>query len=132
MHTPISQQTKVELLQALRQRYLRASKQEKAKILDEFVAVAGCHRKHAIRLLSASNSASASVPAVARRTYPALRTVPLGTLPRHLRMILVDEMEQLASANLATHRSTVDFPLFCAGYLRRRRPVALPICTRLI
>jgi hypothetical protein len=69
MHTPISQQNKVELLQALRQRYLRASKQEKAKILDEFVAVAGCHRKHAIRLLSASNSASASVPALARRTY---------------------------------------------------------------
>ena len=59
MHTPISQQVKVELLQALRQRYLRASKQEKAKILDEFVAVAGCHRKHAIRLLSGSNSASA-------------------------------------------------------------------------
>jgi hypothetical protein len=69
MHTPISQQTKAELLQALRQRYLRASKQEKAKILDEFVAVAGCHRKHAIRLLTGSNPASASVSAVARRIY---------------------------------------------------------------
>jgi hypothetical protein len=69
MHTPISQQTKAELLQALRQRYLRASKQEKAKILDEVVAVAGCHRKHAIRLLTGSNPASASVPAVARRIY---------------------------------------------------------------
>jgi hypothetical protein len=68
MHTTISQQTKTELLQALRQRYLQASKQEKAKILDEFVAVAGCHRKHAIRLLTGSNPASASVPAVARRT----------------------------------------------------------------
>lgn len=69
MHTTISPQTKAELLQALRQRYWRASKQEKATILDEFVAVAGCHRKHAIRLLSGSNSASARDPAVARRTY---------------------------------------------------------------
>ena len=69
MHTTISQQTKTELLQALRQRYLQASKQEKAKILDEFVAVAGCHRKHAVRLLTGSNPTSASVPAVARRTY---------------------------------------------------------------
>ena len=33
----------------------------------------------------------------------------------------------LTSANLATRRTTVDFPLFFAGYLRRRPPVALLI-----
>ena len=41
-----------EVLEALRQRYQRAAKLDKTKILDEFVAVAGCHRKHAIRLLA--------------------------------------------------------------------------------
>jgi hypothetical protein len=69
MHTTISPQTRAELLEALRQRYQQASKQEKAKILDEFVAVAGCHRKHAIRLLSGTYLVVRAAPAVDRRTY---------------------------------------------------------------
>src|ERR1051325_5484055 len=69
MHNTISKQTKTELLEALRQRYQDAPKQDKGKILDEFVAVAGCHRKHAIRLLTASRPLPADTPAVARRTY---------------------------------------------------------------
>jgi hypothetical protein len=69
MHTTISPQTRTELLEALRQRYQQASKQEKAKILDEFVAVAGCHRKHAIRLLTSRRLGGRAAPAVDRRTY---------------------------------------------------------------
>src|SRR5262245_46692857 len=69
MHPTISPQTRTELLDALRQRYQQASKQEKAKILDEFVAVAGCHRKHAIRLLSGTRLVAAAAAAVDRRTY---------------------------------------------------------------
>ena len=46
----ISSGTKKELLDALNKRYCSASKNEKARILDEFVAVSGYHRKHAIRL----------------------------------------------------------------------------------
>ncbi len=42
---------KRELLEAIRPRYLRASKAEKTRILDEFVATTGYHRKHAIRIL---------------------------------------------------------------------------------
>jgi hypothetical protein len=38
----ISKQTRSELLELLRQRYQRAAKPDKGKILDEFVAVAGC------------------------------------------------------------------------------------------
>ncbi len=52
MHTKISKQTKRELLEALHERYRNSAKIDKAKILDEFVALAGCHRKHAIRLLT--------------------------------------------------------------------------------
>src|SRR5881392_1266795 len=65
----ISKQAKRELLDLLRQRYRQADKQDKGKILDEFVALAGRHRKHAIRLLTAGPAATAGAPVVARRTY---------------------------------------------------------------
>jgi hypothetical protein len=39
-------------LKAIRSRYWRAGKKAKAKILDEFCAVCGYHRKYAIRLLN--------------------------------------------------------------------------------
>jgi len=69
MSAKISKQGKRELLEVLRQRYQRAAKPDKSKILDEFVVVAGCHRKHAIRLLTTTNSLAADTPVVARRTY---------------------------------------------------------------
>lgn len=47
----MSQQSKREIVQRLQPRYLKADRQEKTKILDEFVAVTGLHRKAAIRSL---------------------------------------------------------------------------------
>lgn len=44
--------TRKELTEAVGVRYRGASRVEKQKILDEFVALTGCHRKHAIRVLS--------------------------------------------------------------------------------
>ncbi len=43
--------TRAELLGILRGRYASAPRPERGLILDEFVAVSGYHRKHAIRLL---------------------------------------------------------------------------------
>ncbi len=43
--------TRKELVEALRARYRGASVADKVKILDEFVALTGYHRKHAIRTL---------------------------------------------------------------------------------
>jgi len=54
-----------EYAASVRQRYRRAKKPEKGKILDEFCATTGLHRKAVIRLLS-----SDSRPVVARRGRP--------------------------------------------------------------
>ena len=42
---------KQELLETIRDRYQAASRKEKSRIFDEFIAVTGHHRKHGIRLL---------------------------------------------------------------------------------
>lgn len=47
----MSQRSKKELSEAIRLRYLRGTKTEKERILDEFVAATGYHRKYAIRIL---------------------------------------------------------------------------------
>ena len=67
MEPSISKLAKTELLEALRARYQQAEKRAKSRILDEFVVVAGCHRKHAIRLLTAARLAGARASSVGRR-----------------------------------------------------------------
>jgi len=47
----MTKQGKRELLKAIRPRYRKASKREKSRILDEFVAATGYNRKYAIQLL---------------------------------------------------------------------------------
>jgi hypothetical protein len=47
----MSLKSKRELVEVVRARYLKASKGEKQKILDEFTSATGYHRKHAIRVL---------------------------------------------------------------------------------
>ena len=48
----ISMTTRKELTEAVGARYRTSPRSERKKILDEFVALTGCHRKHAIRTLS--------------------------------------------------------------------------------
>jgi len=47
----MSQRSKRELLVEIQSRYLKAKKADKQKILDEFTAATGYHRKYAVRLL---------------------------------------------------------------------------------
>ena len=47
----MSLKSKRELVKVVRPRYLKASKVEKQRILDEFTSATGYHRKHAIRVL---------------------------------------------------------------------------------
>jgi Integrase core domain len=60
--------TRKELLAAIGSRYRAASRSEKERILDEFVATTGYHRKHAIRALRA-DAPAARPPAVRNRVY---------------------------------------------------------------
>jgi len=48
----VSAQTRRELVQAIKERYAGATRDEKCRILDEFVALTEYHRKHALRVLS--------------------------------------------------------------------------------
>lgn len=47
----MSSRSKRELLESVRARYLKAKKAEKRRMLDEFTAATGYHRKYALRLL---------------------------------------------------------------------------------
>ena len=62
---------KQELLATIRDRYRASSKKDKGRILDEFIAVTGHHRKHGIRLLGQSGDDGEQQPAVkkGRRIY---------------------------------------------------------------
>ena len=48
----ISKMAKQELVATIRNRYQQSLKKEKGRILDEFTAITGHHRKHGIRLLN--------------------------------------------------------------------------------
>jgi hypothetical protein len=47
----VQRQSKHEYMARMQVRYLRATKREKGKLLDEVVAVTGYHRRHAVRVL---------------------------------------------------------------------------------
>jgi len=59
--------TRKELVQALRMRYRSAAFGDRIKILDEFVALTGYHRKHAIRVLREEVNARVAVRLVVER-----------------------------------------------------------------
>jgi len=65
----VSMATRAELILAIRGRYASAGRPEKAKILDEFVALTGFHRKHAMRLLRGSDEPAKGGARPGRRIY---------------------------------------------------------------
>ena len=65
----ISMATRDELVAALAGRYASGSRKERGRIVDEFAAVSGLHRKHAMRLLRAGRVNRRFGPRPARRFY---------------------------------------------------------------
>ena len=66
----VNKTAKRELLETLRDRYRSSFKKDKSRILDEFIAVTGHHRKHGIRLLGKLDDDEGTPrPARGRRIY---------------------------------------------------------------
>lgn len=65
----VSMATRAELVEAVGERYRSADRRSKGRVLDEFVAVTGFHRKHAMRLLRAKHPAKPSGSRPERRIY---------------------------------------------------------------
>ena len=65
----MSPQARREVLKAVRSRYRKPKRQEKKRILDEFVAVTGYHGKYAIQLLNHEAPASTRERHRRRPTY---------------------------------------------------------------
>lgn len=69
MAKAISGDVRQQLVGAIGKRYQGGTRVEKARILDEFVAVTGYHRKHAIRLLGSTASSARPVRRARHRLY---------------------------------------------------------------
>src|SRR5215210_3775989 len=65
----VSMATRDELVAAVIGRYGRGGRDEKGRILDEFVAVTGFHRKHAMRVLGGGQAKRPSPLRPERRIY---------------------------------------------------------------
>ena len=65
----VSMATQRELVVAIGERYVSVGRGEKIKILDEFVALTGLHRKHAMRLLRDTVSPPEKGSRPGRRLY---------------------------------------------------------------
>ena len=79
----ISMATRDELVGALAARYGASNRVERGSILDEFVAVSGLHRKHALRQLRAGlpnqrSGPPACLPAGVGRPFASPRCVNYG------------------------------------------------------
>jgi hypothetical protein len=148
----IGMATRDELVVALAGRYAASGRKERGRILDEFAAVSGLHRKHAMRLLRAGRRGCRSGPRPARRLYnDAVREALVvtweasdrvcGKRLRPLVPILIEAMErhghlQLApevrAGLLAMSAATIDRALHEArepggGRKRRHAPPAAAI-----
>lgn len=65
-------ETRQELIKIIAERYRRAAPQARARILDEFVATTGYHRKHAIGVLNNPSDEEAR-PRLGRRVCVSTR-----------------------------------------------------------
>jgi len=143
----VSMATTDELISALSRRYAEAGRIERGRILDEFVAVTGYHRKHAMRVLRLGRTVSRHARRPGRRLYgeavrealillweasdrvcgkrlKALLPVLIAAMERHSRL----ELDPLVrTAVIAMSAATIDralAPCREASGRRRRWPSA--------
>lgn len=110
--------SKREYLPAIHARYQRVGRRFKSKILDEFCAVCGYHRKHALRLLRRSLRS--------RRKHPGPQPVYDGAVVAVLKAIWLDT-DQLCSKRLQATR-----PLWLPYYEQQHGLLLPPIRAKLL
>ena len=109
--------TRDELVAAVAGRYAQADRAERGRILDEFAAVTGFHRKHAMRLLRTGPVTRRCQPRPGRRVYDeAVREALIvvweasdricGKRLQPLLAILVEAMERHGHLRLAAQVRT--------------------------
>src|SRR3989442_3235970 len=74
----VSRTSRLEYLQRIHERYQRASKEEKHRMLNEFCKVTRYHRKYALRLLNGPRPAARPRARRRRPTYPEAVTRALA------------------------------------------------------
>src|SRR2546426_11349027 len=74
----VSRTSRLEYLQTIQERYQRASKGEKHRMLNEFCKVTRYHRKYALRLLNGPRLAARPRTRRRRPTYPEAVTRALA------------------------------------------------------
>ena len=149
----VSMTARDELVNALARRYAVAGRAEKTRILDEFVAIAGFHREHAMRRLRCDAAARRSEGKASRRIYDEAVCEAIvvlweasdricGKRLKALMPVLVEAMErhghlrlgpEIRAAVLAMSASTIDRSLRevreqASG--RKRRRTAAPSSVR--
>jgi len=146
MNTQMSELTRQEVLAKKRERYARAGKEHKGKMLDELVDLFGYHRKAAVRALRPRTTVAAPFARGRPKEYhsdqllPPLKTIWLAALQpcgERLKACLPDWLpayEQdhrrldpdVRQALLAASRATLDRLLIPARVAHRRRATTRP------
>ena len=129
----VSMATRRELVAAVRERYRSSDRKSKGHVLDEFVAVTGFHRKHAMRILRASVTGPATCRPERRIYDEAVRTALVvlweasdrlcSKRLRPLIPILVEAMEGHGHLNLAPEVRAKLLQMSSATIDRALRPV---------
>src|SRR3954464_10637398 len=130
----VSMATRDELVAAVIERYSKGRRAEKGRILDEFVAISGFHRKNAMRVLRGGEANWRSASRPERRLYDeAVREALIvlwepsdrvcGKRLKALAPILVEAMERHGHLQLAPEVRTGLVAMSAATMDRALRPV---------
>src|SRR5436189_5470750 len=96
----VQRQSKQEYIARMQIRYLKATKREKGKLLDEVVEVTGYHRRHAVRVLRHGRFPDSKLAAVQGLAAASLRpTRRGGGRPRVYSSVVVGALRVAAEAS---------------------------------
>ena len=121
--------TRDELVAAIIERYGRSTRAERGRILSEFVAITGFHRKHAARLLGGGLRGRRIGPRPARRVYDDAVREALIVLweasdricGKRLKPLIPTLVEAMASSSFATQQSQLPVLSCCTASAKKRQ-----------